>query len=263
MPQNTVSPPSSGSPAPTGTMRLNKALAQAGVCSRRAADALIASGRVTVNGNQPEGMGMPVDPIRDDIRLDGAPLPTQNLDAPLYYLLNKPPAVVTTAQDPEGRQTVMDLMGAAGKRGRLFPVGRLDYFSEGLLLLTTDGELANRLMHPSWHLPKVYEVTVRGMPTVQAINTMQAGMTLAEGEKLAPIPVRVAGKSGEDGIVLELKLIQGINRQIRRMCRDLGLTILRLVRVSQGPVQLGDLPRGKYRPLSSQEILDIKAAVGL
>ena len=263
MPKSPSAPPSSDSPAPARTMRLNKALAQAGVCSRRAADALIASGRVTVNGLQPEGMGMAVDPVDDDIRLDGTPVLAQNLDAPLYYLLNKPPSVVTTASDPEGRQTVMDLMGAAGKRGRLFPVGRLDFFSEGLLLLTTDGDLANRLMHPSWHLPKVYEVTVRGMPTAQALAAMQAGMTLAEGERLAPIPVRVAGKAGEDGIVLEMKLIQGINRQIRRMCRDLGLTILRLVRVSQGPIHLGDVPRGKYRPLTSQEVVELKAAVGL
>jgi len=244
-------------------MRLNKALAQAGVCSRRAADELIASGRVTVNGSQPDGMGMAVDPARDDIRLDGQPVLSQNAETPLYYLLNKPPAVVTTASDPEGRQTVMDLMGAAGKRGRLFPVGRLDFFSEGLLLLTTDGGLANRLMHPSWHLPKVYEVTVRGMPTAQALKTMQSGMTLAEGETLAPIPVRIAGTAGEEGVVLEMKLIQGINRQIRRMCRDLGLTILRLVRVSQGPIRLGDVPRGKYRPLTSQEVTDLKASVGL
>lgn len=263
MPNTPVAPLSSDSPAQTVTMRLNKALAQAGVCSRRAADTLIASGRVTVNGNQPDGMGMAVDPARDDIRLDGKPVLAQNIDAPLYYLLNKPPAVVTTVNDPEGRQTVMDLMGAAGKRGRLFPVGRLDYFSEGLLLLTTDGELANRLMHPSWHLTKVYEVTVRGMPSVQALNAMQSGMTLAEGERLAPIPVRVAGKAGEDGIVLEMKLIQGINRQIRRMCRDLGLTILRLVRISQGPIHLGEVPRGKYRPLTSQEVQELKAAVGL
>ncbi|WP_235731691.1 pseudouridine synthase [Fundidesulfovibrio putealis] len=254
--------PSSVSGDTGDAMRLNKALAQAGVCSRRAADDLIRSGRVFVNGN-PADLGTPVRLGVDDIRVDGKPLGGPAAGSPqLYYILNKPIEVVTTVKDPEGRRTVLDLMGEVGRRRRLFPVGRLDYFSEGLLILTTDGELANRLMHPRWHMPKLYRVAVRGDVSERALGTMRSGMTLAEGERLAPVKVQVVQKD-ERATVLEMELVQGVNRQIRRMCRDLGLIILQLVRVSQGPLALADLPTGRSRPLTPDEVAALKKAVGL
>ncbi|MBI4804697.1 MAG: rRNA pseudouridine synthase [Desulfovibrio sp.] len=242
-------------------MRLNKALAQAGVCSRRGADDLIRSGRVTVNG-QPADLGTQVHPGQDDIRVDNKPIASPASDTDLYYVLNKPVETVTTVKDPEGRRTVLEILGEEALRRRIFPVGRLDYFSEGLLILTTDGELANRLMHPRWHLPKLYWVTLRGEVQENALTQMRSGMTLAEGERLAPVKARIVGKDPR-GTVLEMELIQGVNRQIRRMCRDLGLTILKLVRISQGPLKLGKLPVGKYRPLLPEEVAALRAAVDL
>jgi len=248
-------------PTPATSIRLNKALAQAGVCSRRAADDLIRAGRVTVNGVAAD-LGTPVAPS-DDVRLDGASIRMASEAEPqLFFMLNKPIQVVTTARDPEGRTTVLDLMGQAANGRRLFPVGRLDFFSEGLLILTTDGELANRLMHPRWHLPKLYRLTVREDVSDAALAAMRAGMTLAEGEKLAPVKARIVARDIRS-TTLEMELIQGVNRQIRRMCRDLGLTILRLWRVQQGPLLLGDLPGGKYRPLTAGEVAALKKAVGL
>lgn len=242
-------------------IRLNKALAQAGVCSRRAADELIRSGKVTVNG-RPADIGAPVRPGVDDIRVDGRPVGFPKREQALYFLLNKPPEVVTTARDPQGRPTVLDLLGQDAQGRRVFPVGRLDYFSEGLLILTTDGELANRLMHPRWHLPKLYNVVVREEIPEEALAAMRSGMTLAEGEHLAPVKARVARRD-QRSTVLEMELVQGVNRQIRRMCRDLGLTILKLVRVSQGPLELGSLGRGEHRPLRLDEVVALKKAVGL
>jgi len=242
-------------------MRLNKALAQAGVCSRRNADELIRSGRVTVNG-QPADLGTPVQPGTDDIRVDGRPIGSPSAGDHLYFILNKPIETVTTAKDPQGRTTVLDLMRRKAGGRRLFPVGRLDYFSEGLLILTTDGELANRLMHPRWHQPKIYRVTVRGGVSESALTAMHSGMTLAEGETLAPVKARVVNKDTRAS-VLELELIQGVNRQIRRMCRDLGLTILTLMRVSQGPLKLGNLAAGESRALTLAEVVELKKTVGL
>lgn len=243
-----------------GAVRLNKALAQAGVCSRRSADELINSGRVTVNG-EPAGLGATVRPGLDDVRVDGRPVAAPS-EAHLYFMLNKPVEVVTTARDPQGRRTVIDLMGQEAKGRRLFSVGRLDFFSEGLLILTTDGELANRLMHPSWHLPKLYRVTVREDVPAAALEAMRSGMTLAEGERLAPVKAGVVRKDSRSSEI-EMELAQGVNRQIRRMCRDLGLTILKLVRVAQGPLRLGDLPKGRHRPLGPDELAALRKSVGL
>ena len=243
-------------------MRINKALASAGVCSRRHADALIAAGRVTVNGTVVTEAGLRIDPARDALAVDGAPV---NLAAerPVTLALHKKPGVVTTASDPEGRPTVFDGLPEVWSGKRLFPVGRLDFFSEGLLLLTTDGELALRLTHPRWHVAKRYRVTVRGRATPDMLGTMARGMRLAEGERLAPVVARVAAQPQPDRAVLEMELHQGVNRQIRRMCRDLGLTVLRLVRVSQGPVALGDLPPGACRELAPAELAALRRSVGL
>ncbi len=245
------------------SLRLNKALAEAGVCSRRQADALIAAGRVSVNGVAVTELGCKIVPGRDILAVDGRPVDRAVSDAPLTLLLNKKPGVVTTARDPEGRPTVFDGLPGAYRSRRLFPVGRLDFFSEGLLLLTTDGELAFRLTHPRWHVPKRYMVTVRGHVTARTCDIMAGGMTLAEGEKLAPVRARLSARLAADRFVLEMELNQGINRQIRRMCRDLGLTVLRLVRVAQGPLELGDLAPGECREPTAGELAALRKAVGL
>lgn len=251
------------SPVAEGT-RLNKALAAAGVCSRRQADVLIERGEVRVNGRVVTELGLRVDPALDRIEVSGRTLPQADSRTAghTYVLMHKPVSVVTTVSDPQQRTTVIDLLPRELKGRRLFPVGRLDFFSEGLLLLTDDGELTNRLTHPRWHLPKVYHVHVRGVVSPETFRIMESGMTLAEGERLAPVRVRQIGHD-ERSIILEMTLHQGLNRQIRRMCRDLGLTVLKLVRVQQGPIALEDLPVGSCRPLSAVEISALKKAVGL
>jgi 23S rRNA pseudouridine2605 synthase len=249
----------------TAPLRLNKALAGAGCCSRRQADALIAAGRVTVNGQVVTEPGIRIDPGRDTLTLDGRSVSVAREGRPplLTLLLHKKPGVVTTAHDPQGRPTVFDDLPAPYRNQRLFSVGRLDFFSEGLLLLTTDGELAFRLAHPRWHVPKRYRVTVRGRVSPELFATMARGMTLAEGEQLAPVRARLENRLGPDRFVLEMELGQGVNRQIRRMCRDLGLTVLRLVRVSQGTLSLGNLPPGKCRELTTGELAALRQTVGL
>jgi len=248
-------------------IRLNKALADAGVCSRRRADELIFSGAVFVNGIKADSPGVRVMP-GDRVTLDGRPVKLKEKRAEACWLmLNKPVQVVSTASDPDGRETVLDLVPEPWSRRRLFPVGRLDYFSEGLILLTDDGELAHRLTHPRWHLPKVYHVLVRpeqGSASVsEALARMKRGMTLAEGDRLAPVEVRVLPSTSVRGVLLEMVLHQGLNRQIRRMCRDVDFTVLRLKRVEEGPLSLGTLPPGRVRPLSLREVEELRRAVGL
>lgn len=241
--------------------RLNKVLAESGIASRRKADELIFAGAVSVDGVVETNPGRRVDPARERVEVNGAPLAAPPPTS-LLFMLNKPAGVVTTASDPQGRRTVLDLFPEELKRARLFPVGRLDYFSEGLLLLTTDGELCHGLTHPSRHLEKVYRVEVRGEVPEEALARMRAGMVLAEGEALAPVGVeRLPSPPGRTA--LSLTLIQGVNRQIRRMCRDLGLTILTLRRVSQGPLALGSLKPGAWRPLTAEEEAGLRRAVGL
>ncbi len=248
-------------------IRINKYLSECGVASRRGADELIQAGRVQLNGEVVAGPGVRVDPTRDVVLVDGkrAEHPTtRSGEAPrqLTVLLYKPIQVVTTKSDPQGRQTVFDILPSKFRDARLLHVGRLDYFSEGLLLLTTDGELLNRLIHPRWHLPKVYNVLVRGAATTNKLDIMRKGMTLAEGEKLAPINIAVLRRDA-GGTWLEMTLSQGVNRQIRRMCRDLGLTVLRLIRVRQGPIKLGVLNPGQCRPLTPEEVRGLRHAVDL
>ena len=241
-------------------LRLNKVIAHSGLASRRAADALIQEGRVAVNGTVITEPGTRVDPATDTVTVDGTPLSSTGGQRHVYLACNKPAQVVSTAKDPQGRKTVIDLLPAPFKTARLYPVGRLEYFSEGLLLLTDDGELTLRLTHPRYHLPKTYRVTVREEPTRTMLETMRRGMTLAEGEHLAPVQARLL--EGKE-FVLEMVLNQGVNRQIRRMCRDLGLTILRLVRVGIGPLQLGDLAPGAVRELSRNDLAALEKAVRL
>lgn len=251
-----------------GTVRINKALADAGVCSRRKADELIAAGIIRVNGEPILSPGIRVNPEKDTIEVDGKRLRA----APqtfCYLLLHKPVQVLSTVRDPEGRSTVLDFVPPAWKHRRLYPVGRLDFFSEGLLLLTDDGYFANGLTHPRHHLSKVYQVLVRETVSPDVLDTMRAGMRLQEGEQLAPIEVQSLPTSkfisgvGKNNTLLEMTLHQGINRQIRRMCRDLGLTILRLIRVAEGPLFLGEVQAGAVRPLTKAEVSALKKTAGL
>ncbi len=242
------------------TIRLNKFIARCGLASRRGADELVASGRVRVN-DKPAQSGTQVDPMSDRVEVDGKLL-SLPLDKPRMFLLNKPTQTVTTVRDPQGRKTVMDLLPVEIRKLRPYPVGRLDYFSEGLLLITTDGELCNQLTHPRHHLKKIYLVQVKEEVSEKSLETMRTGMTLAEGERLAP--VEVEAKVGFRGATtLILTLTQGINRQIRRMCRDLGLTIIKLKRVQQGPLKLKDLQPGQFRELTDQELHDLHKEASL
>ena len=240
-------------------LRLNKAIASRGFCSRRQADTLIFAGKVMVDGVTVTDPSLHAGPDAEII-IDGHRLSGGGICR--YLMMNKAVRTVCTANDPEGRPTVLDALPPDFRGERLYPVGRLDYFSEGLLILTNDGELAHRLMHPRFHLSKRYEVLVRGKVTQEALLSMQRGMILAEGEKLAPVDVR--SHPAPNGMTrLSMVLHQGVNRQIRRMCRDLNLTVLRLQRVAQGPLSLGDLASGCVRALSPAETMALRKAVAL
>ncbi len=244
-------------------IRLNKAIAGAGICSRRKADELIEAGFVQVNGKTTTELGLRINPEKDEVVVKGTKLhlltiqTTENFN---YIMLHKPIQVVSTANDPEGRTTVIDILPEEFRTRRVYPIGRLDFFSEGLLLLSNDGELTHRLTHPSYHIPKYYEVLVREIPTQKMLQSIQSGMVLEDGTKLAPVDVAI---SSENEKLLMLTLHQGINRQIRRMCEVLGLTILSLRRVAIGEIHLGGLPKGKARHLTPMEIKWLKQAVGL
>ena len=226
--------------------RLQKLLSAAGVCSRRAAEGYIEAGRVTVNGETAQ-LGTKADPDRDDIRLDGRSLP--NRARPVYLLLNKPRGYVTTLSDEKGRKTVAELVADCGVR--VYPVGRLDLDSEGLLLLTNDGELARRLTHPSGEVEKTYHVWVRG-PVTGAAERLAKVRDL-EGESIRPARVETL-RQGEGRAALAVVIHQGKNRQVRRMCAVCGLEVERLRRVREHTLELGNLPPGKWRYLTAAEV---------
>ena len=244
-------------------IRLNKALSTAGICSRRRADELIAQGAVKINGLPADNLGLKIRPGLDMVEINGhkVNLVSKNEQEHVYIILNKPPLCLTTMSDPEGRRTVMDLLPPELRRRRPFPVGRLDCMSEGLLIMTTDGELAYRLSHPKWRVAKTYRLAVLGQVEEKALDTMRRGMTLKEGEKISGIEAKLISCSQRE-TVLELRLIQGINRQIRKMCRDLGLTVSWLKRIKQGPLTLETLAEGQWRDLSREELAALKKQVG-
>jgi 23S rRNA pseudouridine2605 synthase len=232
---------------------------------------------VQVNGQVAREPGLMLEPS-DELVVEGRRVEFMTLGTAaknfIYIMMHKPVQVVCTAHDPENRTTVLDLLAAGNQLAsgrRVYPVGRLDYFSEGLLLLTDDGALAERLTHPRYHVPKRYELVVRTKLAVpeSVLYKMRAGMELAEGEKLAPVEVRrlnfFTDPTGEsrNREYLELTLHQGVNRQIRRMCRDLKLTVLRLLRVAQGPLKLGALAPGQSRELTATELAELRALVDL
>lgn len=224
--------------------RLQKIIAASGVCARRKAEELLLAGRVTVNGETAK-LGDTADSATDEILLDGKPLPAPEIKRTL--LLYKPRGYVTTAADEKGRKTVLELVP---QDVRLYPVGRLDLASEGLLLLTNDGDLACRLTHPRHEIEKVYEVWVRDWYD-GAAQKLKAPIVL-DGYPIRPPALRVLSHEGE-AAKLELTIHEGRNRQIRRMCEHAGLTVTRLKRVAEGPLRLGDLKPGEYRELTDKE----------
>jgi 23S rRNA pseudouridine2605 synthase len=232
------------------TMRIQRALARAGVASRRKAEELIAAGRVTVNGAVAQ-TGQPVDPDRDTIVVDGTPLARPKKAE--WLVLNKPAGVMTTKSDPEGRRTVFDLVPDIPG---LTYVGRLDYLTEGVLLLTTDGDAAHRLSHPKNEVERTYVATVIGKGG-DAVYEAREGVMLDDG----PVhPRRVAARQlGRDRWEFEVTITEGRKREVRRLCTALGLDVERLVRVQFGPVQLGDLPSGETRRLTLKERAGLSA----
>ncbi len=235
--------------------RLQKILSAAGVCSRRAAENYITSGRVKVNGIT-ANLGESADPETDEILVDGRPL-GKKAPRMTYIMLNKPRGYVTTLSDEAGRKTVADLIGDVPER--VYPVGRLDMHSEGLLLLTNDGQLAHSLMHPSHEVYKEYLVKLtpdeEGLPTPEK---PLSGVIELDGERLLPAKCRLLAQT-ENGYIMTIAIRQGKNRQIRRMCAKCGYTVNSLKRVSEGDVKLGDLPSGRWRYLTEAEVRYLKS----
>jgi len=238
--------------------RLQKIIAAAGIASRRKAEALITGGAVSVNGQLVTELGAKADPERDHIRVNGKLL--RGAQRRVYLLMNKPKGYVTTVSDPEGRPTVMDLLH--GVNARVYPVGRLDYGSEGLLLLTNDGELAARLMKAATCVAKTYVVKVAGMPAPEALAKLRAGVFIQSGRgrriKTAPAKIRLIHEA--DNPWYEIILTEGKNRQIRRMFEEIGHHVEKIRRVRYGPLEL-DVSPGEFRRLEPKEIARLQSAV--
>lgn len=227
-------------------IRLQKILSQAGIASRRAAETLILEGRVSVNGQTIRALGTKADPARDDIRVDGRRV--KPVERSRYILLNKPRGYVTTRKDEKRRKTVLDLLD--GVREYVYPVGRLDYDTEGLLLFTNDGELAAQLTHPRHGVERTYEARVAGMPDERAIEKLRTGIPL-DGRRTMPADVSLVNKSRRDADgVLLITIREGRNRQVRRMCEAVGHPVQRLKRTRIGPVGDRKLALGAWRELS-------------
>jgi len=238
--------------------RLQKIIARAGLASRREAERWILEGRVTVNGAVIEKLGSQADPLKDKIKVDGKLI----LRAPrLYYLFHKPPGLITAMGDPQGRPNLGDLLEPLGRRGRFYPVGRLDFNSSGLLILTNDGELAQRLMHPRYGVKKTYRVKISACPKESELDRLRRGIRLEDG-MTAPAKVRVLQVLKKNAWI-EVEIGEGRNREIRRMFEALGYFVEKLIRVRLGPIGLGFLGPGEMRPLSPREIATLKKSVGM
>ena len=235
-------------------MRLNKYLAAAGIGSRRKVEEYILSRRVKVNGEVVTDLGRTVEPGRDEVLLDEEPVIIQDK---VYLVLNKPEGVITSARDEFGRPTVFDLLPPM--KARVFPVGRLDADTSGLLLLTNDGDLAFKLTHPSWEVEKTYRVVVKGKIEGEAVRKLESGIWLAEG-KTKPAKVRVI-KAERERSVCEITITEGFNRQVRRMFAKVDLKVKHLVRRRVGPIELGELPIGKVRLLAPDEVEALRRSV--
>jgi 23S rRNA pseudouridine2605 synthase len=237
--------------------RLQKLLASAGIASRRASEALISAGRVTVNGILVTEPGSRADPEVDDIRLDGKPIGVK--EPPVYILLNKPLGYVATVRDPHAKQTVMDLV--KGVSGRLYPVGRLDADSAGLLILTNDGGFTERLTHPSHQVPKTYRVVARGEISAWAATDLRQGLLLEDGMTAPAEVVWVDYDRENNASIVDITIHEGRNRQVRRMFAAIGYPVLALSRTRIGPIELKGLPPGAWRKLRSSEVKALLACV--
>lgn len=237
-------------------IRLARFLARAGVTSRRGAADVVRTGRVLVNGRPPRGPGDPIEPLTDRVTVDGRPL---SLPRTVWILLHKPPGLVTSRAGAGRYPTVFTLL--RGVPEGVVAVGRLDVLSEGLLLFTTDGEAANRLMHPRWQVDRSYRVEVTGRPGRDARGILARGVDVGDGEPVRPVAWRFV--DGRDGGTLEVTLREGRSRVVRRIAAALGLGVRRLVRVSYGPVRLGDLASGRSRPLTDAETAEVYRAIGM
>lgn len=228
--------------------RLQKIIAEAGLMSRRAAEEAIAAGRVTLNGS-PASLGDRADPALDVLCLDGTPVAAA--EKKIYLMLHKPRGVVTTMSDEKGRKTVADLVKNIS--ARVYPVGRLDLDSEGLLLMTNDGDFANRLMHPSHEVTKCYHTWVTGENPAQAAKQLAQPMMI-DGTPIHSAKVSILQVFNDREALFAVTIHEGRNRQVRKMCEQVGLRVTRLLRVSEGTLRLGDLPSGKWRYLTEEEI---------
>ena len=228
--------------------RLHVVLARAGIASRRQAEQLICEGRVTVNGAVVVRPGTQVVWGEDAIRVDNRLI--ERSESKVTIILNKPRRVVTTSHDPRGRPTTAHLVRTV--KARIFPVGRLDYHTEGLLILTNDGELAHRLQHPRYGIPKTYRTKIKGLPSQQALARLRSGVMLG-GRRTAPAKVKKAGTTGTN-TWLEITISEGRNRQVRRMCAAVGHPVMKLKRIRYGPIRLGNLKPGSYRLLTPREM---------
>ncbi|HEX7878281.1 MAG TPA: pseudouridine synthase [Candidatus Eisenbacteria bacterium] len=244
------------------TIRINVFLARAGVASRRGADRLVETGQVRVNGTVVTLLGTAIDPARDRVEVAGQVVGSpQSLH---YMVMNKPTGYVTTARDPEGRPTVLDLAGPTG--ARLYPVGRLDMDSEGLLFLMNDGRLAFRLTHPKYDVPKTYRAWTSAPPSAGAIRQLREGLELEDGPT-RPAEViergRMPAGAGVAGPAIDITLKEGRNRQVRRMLEAVGFPVVRLRRIRFGPIELGNLSPSEHRPLTRAEVNDLRRLVRL
>src|ERR1700676_488208 len=236
--------------------RLQKIIAAAGIASRRKAEELISGGLVSVNGQIVSELGSKADPEKDHIRVNGKLL--QGPERHVYILMNKPKGYVTTLRDPEGRPTVMNLLHGVG--ARVYPVGRLDYASEGLLLLTNDGDFANFLMKAASHVPKTYMVKVAGTPSPDVLARLRAGLSIASdnGRRVKTAPAKVRLIREAENPWYEVTLTEGKNRQIRRMFEEIGHHVEKIKRVRYGPLEL-DVHPGKFRKLTIEEVAKLKS----
>ncbi|SDA15694.1 23S rRNA pseudouridine2605 synthase [Ruminococcus sp. YE71] len=237
-------------------VRLQKIISDNGICSRRKAEELIAQGRVKVNG-RPVKVGDKADPSKDLISIDGEPIRIERRRTLRYIMLNKPRGYVTTMSDELDRKNVTELLTGVGDR--VYPIGRLDKNSEGLLLFTNDGKLANDIMHPSKHITKTYRVTVRPDIDDETLVKLAEGVVI-DGRKTLPCTVIVLEKQ-QGRVVLQMTISEGRNRQIRKMCEAVGLEVARLKRTSVGPVRLGMLKPGEWRDLKPDELRALRTAI--
>jgi 23S rRNA pseudouridine2605 synthase len=254
---NTGRPLPAGPGEQKGPLSLARALSKFGVCSRREAERWIADGRVTVGGVVVDAPARRIDPRRDAIRVDG--LPVGDETERVAIALHKPAGYITTRTDPGGRATVYDLLGGLARW--VFPVGRLDRDTSGLLILTNDHRLGHRLTDPGHHVPKTYHARVRGVPDAEALRALREGVPLGDGTSSRPAVVRPLG-TGKDGCWLEIVLTEGKNRQVRRMCAAVGHEVVDLVRVAIGALGLGDLAPGEWRTLDARDLAALSADPG-